>query len=163
MNFNLKAMASLASFPRYQPGATFEERLAGYSERAAKMLASVSQAQKRAKEVMAERRRCTGTKADGLPCKSWAVWEADEQKCLSHLSPKARLEHEIRRAKQSKKAPRPKCDCDAYPFPHRPANGFCVAPEVPKVIHPLPAGKRKTGKRRRRDQKRARCRTCRAA
>src|SRR5687767_11922347 len=32
--------------------------------------------------------------------------------------------------------PRPKCNCDAYPFPHRPAGGKCRFPDPPAELHP---------------------------
>lgn len=100
------------------------------------------------------RRRCTETRADGKPCKAWAVWDAAEQKCFKHLSPEARAAHEAANQDKPRKTPRPTCDCEAYPFPHRPGNGYCVAPQPPLQIHPLPAGKRRTGRMRRRDRER---------
>lgn len=98
------------------------------------------------------RRRCTEVKPNGEPCKAWAVWNAEEQKCLGHLSPTARAAHEATKCDRPR---RPVCDCTAYPFPHRPGNGFCLAPEAPLMVHPLEAGKRRAGRKRRRDQKRS--------
>ena len=85
-------------------------------------------------------RRCTETKPDGKRCKGWAVWHADEQKCIRHLSPEARTAHEEANRDKPRKTPRPVCDCEAYPFPHRPNTGYCIAPQSPIEVHLLPAG-----------------------
>jgi hypothetical protein len=99
-------------------------------------------------------RRCTEIKPDGRPCKAWAVWRAAEQKCINHLSPAARAAHEAANRDRPRKTPRPVCECEAYPFPHRPGNGYCLAPEPPLMVHLLPAGQRRPGRRRRRDEQR---------
>lgn len=102
------------------------------------------------------RRRCTQIKADGQPCKAWAVWHLDEQRCIKHLSPSARVAYEAAQQGQPRKTPRPTCACAAYPFPHRPGNALCIAPQKPLMVHPLPAGQRRAGRQRRREVKRIR-------
>ncbi len=64
-------------------------------------------------------RRCTASKPDGQPCKAWAVWHADEQKCIKHLSAEACATYEAANQDKPCKTPRPTCGCTAYPFPHR--------------------------------------------
>lgn len=86
-------------------------------------------------EAARELRRCKGTRADGHPCKAWAVWGG--ALCAAHL-------HKTR----GPGGPEPwlhvpskaRCDCAAYPFPHRPAAGLCRWPEPPRRKWDKPAG-----------------------
>jgi hypothetical protein len=48
-----------------------------------------------ANEGREDERRCQGIKRDGLPCRSWAVWNASEQLCAVHLHPTRRKRREM--------------------------------------------------------------------
>ena len=65
-------------------------------------------------------RRCKATRRDGMPCKAYAKW--GDSVCSVHRTS---------RKKMTNPHPLRKCDCAAYPFPHRPAGGFCRWPEKP--------------------------------
>jgi hypothetical protein len=119
------------------------------------MEAKISKAKAAVRTEYERRRRCTATKPNGEPCKGWAVWNAGEQHCFAHLSDIARAAVEAARAAGPRKTPRPVCNCDAYPFPHRPGTGICLGNDDPVEIHPYPAGKRAPGKKRRRDERSA--------
>lgn len=124
--------------------------------RAARELAEISAAASDAlRQTYREKRQCTATKSNGEPCKAWALWNCPEQLCAAHYystrGPELTPDVRTRRDRQRN---RPTCDCEAYPFPHRPNNGLCRWPEDPIKTHPLSAGRRSPGKLRRRDSKR---------
>ncbi|MBI3423020.1 MAG: hypothetical protein HY011_08775 [Acidobacteria bacterium] len=96
-------------------------------------------------------RRCVETTKAGTRCKGYAVWDAPEQKCASHLHTKRRTQAERGTDPPVKKRrAAPTCTCSAYKFIHRLGKGYCRHPDPPLRIHPTPAGKRKPGKKRRR-------------
>src|SRR5947208_1816574 len=83
--------------------------------RIAGMMQQLCEGTKKARAILRaeyeRRRRCTEIKPNGEPCKAWAVWHAEEQKCLNHLSPTARAAHEAAKLGQPGKTPRPVCEC----------------------------------------------------
>ena len=103
------------------------------------------------------KRRCTATKKDGSRCLAYAIWDHPQQVCVAHSGRKRRrgLTHAdrydslfekiqtskplanggiITTARYRKKRNRQiKCDCAAYPFPHRPGGGYCRWPDAPLV------------------------------
>lgn len=98
------------------------------------------------------RRRCVERRADGKPCRAWAMWDSPDQRCSSHTYKTRRrddeMSDEIRREQNRRNAPT--CRCLAYSFPHRAGNGLCRHPDEPLESWPTPAGKRALGKLRRR-------------
>lgn len=93
------------------------------------------QASKAIRQHLRAVRGCQAITKAGQPCKAWAVQNAEPQLCASHLY-KTRgkeLTPEEREARERARQ-RPRCDCAAYPFPHRPNKGFCRAPEEPQAI-----------------------------
>jgi|DEB0MinimDraft_6_1074348.scaffolds.fasta_scaffold00749_9 hypothetical protein len=63
-----------------------------------------------------EVRKCKAIKKNGDPCKLWAVW--GDTRCNRHGgSANGRIGAV--------------CDCEAYPFPHRPGGGLCEWPDPP--------------------------------
>lgn len=85
-------------------------------------------------EIAIELRRCLEPE-----CNNWALWAAPDQRCRWHTT----------WAYAAGKLPAPTCRCDAYQWPHRPGGGLCRWPDVPEGKCSIPAGTRKTGKRRR--------------
>lgn len=84
-------------------------------------------------------RRCLGHNKDGSPCKSWALWSAPDQKCPKHSAWYGAVG----------KSPAPRCDCDAYPFPHRPGGGLCEWPnKKPRKRSTTTPGKHRTPRRK---------------
>jgi hypothetical protein len=89
------------------------------------------------------RRRCTGTREDGAPCRAWAVWEGPRQLCVAHagrhhtgpLPPPWEREREQPARCEA-------CRCAAYQWPHRPGGGLCRWPEPPPYRLTTPAGTR---------------------
>ena len=77
-------------------------------------------------------RRCKAIKADGTPCKSFAVWGKENQLCASH-QPSKKI-HKPRNPNRKNggfmKNNRPPCACKAYPYPHRPGGGKCQWPDL---------------------------------
>ncbi len=99
-----------------------------------------------------ELRRCTAITKAGERCKGFAVWNAPEQLCASHLYKQRRTNAELEAEPPvEKRRAAPTCTCRAYKFPHRLGNGYCRHPDPPLRMHPTPAGKRKPGKKRRRE------------
>jgi hypothetical protein len=157
MNFDfskLKAAVAVPSTLDLTPAVNLD--FSRFAERLHEMQEMQEKVRTKLRAEYARRRRCTGTKPDGQLCKAWAVWHASEQKCIGHLSPEARAAHQAANQNTPRKTPRPTCNCKAYPFPHRPGTGYCLAPDPPFLTHLLPAGKRRAGKKRRRDEERAR-------
>lgn len=98
------------------------------------------------------RRRCVERRADGKPCRAWAMWDSPDQRCSSHTYKTRRRDNEmsdeIRREQNRRHAPT--CDCPAYAWPHRASAGFCRFPDEPLRSWPTESGKRALGKLRRR-------------
>ncbi len=71
------------------------------------------------------RRRCTGTRKDGEPCRAWALWDDPLQRCMNHAGythygPQARRYGDQSAAGKTRYTP---CTCAAYNWPHRPGRG----------------------------------------
>ena len=103
------------------------------------------------------KRRCTATKKDGSRCLAYAIWDHPQQVCVAHSGRKRRrglthadryysLFEKIQTSKplanggsiattryRKKRNRQIKCDCAAYPFPHRPGGGYCRWPDAPLV------------------------------
>ena len=76
-------------------------------------------------------RRCTAARADGTPCRAWALWDSPGQVCVCHAG-----RHHAGPRTPPKAGPRsnpPPCTCSAYGWPHRPASGLCRWPLPPAV------------------------------
>lgn len=77
------------------------------------------------------RRRCTERRADGQPCRAWAVWGAVKQACRMHGG-------EIPEARRCtpRKGRGALCNCGAFAWVHRPGSGgrrgACRWPEQPE-------------------------------
>lgn len=89
-------------------------------------------------------RRCVAIKKDGAPCKAWARWGDDRQLCSRHGGNTSNP-WEGSSALRSK----PKCDCEAYAWPHRPGSGLCRWPDQPEKTCKTPAGAHKKPRLRR--------------
>ena len=94
-------------------------------------------------EAVAER-LCTAKKADGCPCRAWAVWGDSRQLCASHgrhhrgkLRKRDFAELLDERSKKTRYIP---CHCAAYKWPHRPGGGLCRWPLPPAGVFSTPAG-----------------------
>ena len=90
----------------------------------------------------AARRQCLGSRADGQPCRGWALWDAEQQLCAvdagrHHLGP---LPTRLDRSWSRPPAPYKACTCAAYRWPQRPGGGLCRWPLEPIWQHPIPAG-----------------------
>ena len=89
-----------------------------------------------------EARRCTAIKADGSPCRAWAVWDDDRQLCVVHAGRCHRGPRTGQR--RSEKTNYLPCTCEAYAWPHRPGGGVCLWPAPPVVKCLTPAGKKRS-------------------
>jgi len=92
------------------------------------------------------RRRCTGTRKDGEPCRAWALWDDPLQRCMNHAGhghhgPQARRSRDQSAAGKTRYTP---CTCVAYNWPHRPGGGVCRWPEEPVYRWITPAGQHAT-------------------
>ena len=90
------------------------------------------------------RRRCTGQKKNGEPCRAWALWDDPEQRCVCHAGRHhtgMRLPHGFSEQKRAAYTP---CRCEAYAWPHRPGGGLCRWPEKPLYRRTTPAGTHRT-------------------
>lgn len=81
-------------------------------------------------------RSCTAIRADGLPCRAWAVWRRDEQRCAAHSSYPRRTRAGCRNSWPYMPPPKTPahykpCHCVAYAWPHRPGSGICRWPLEP--------------------------------
>lgn len=85
-------------------------------------------------------RRCTGTRADGEPCRAWAMWHDQGQRCVIHAGRGKRGHHTSRRAKPHQPGRVVPCTCLAYAWPHRPGAGLCRWPAPPTHQLLTPAG-----------------------
>jgi hypothetical protein len=89
----------------------------------------------------AARRRCMATRADGEPCRAWALWDDPEQRCVMHAGRGHRGPLAPGFAPSVHARYRP-CRCVAYNWPHRPGGGLCRWPEEPRYRSTIPAGTR---------------------
>jgi hypothetical protein len=72
-------------------------------------------------------RRCKATTKAGEPCRAWAMWDGGGL-CSAHA---------VAAGQTLARHPRyfvvhanyPRCECDAYRFPHRPGGGDCRWPD----------------------------------
>ncbi|MBI4491925.1 MAG: hypothetical protein HY690_03930 [Chloroflexi bacterium] len=85
------------------------------------------------------RRRCLAARADGTPCRAWALWDDPGQRCLvhagrNHHGPLLPGPTAPRRARYTP------CLCPGYAWPHRPGGGWCRWPDPPLERCPIPAG-----------------------
>jgi hypothetical protein len=87
-----------------------------------------------ARRMLFDERLCTAVTKDGAPCRNRAMWESQQQLCQRH-SPKIETKGQPR-------SKRPRCNCRAYAFPHRPTTGHCRWPEPPLIVSDKPAGTR---------------------
>ena len=89
------------------------------------------------------RRRCRGTRADGEPCRAWAVWDDPRQLCMAHAGRHHRGPLNFRRSwRPEKPTMYEPCRCGAYQWPHRPGGGLCRWPEEPLYRLTTPVGSR---------------------
>ncbi len=86
------------------------------------------------------RRRCTGTRKDGQPCRAWAVWDDPRQLCVSHVGRHFTGWINFKRRSRDLPAAYEPCTCAAYAWPHRPAGGLCRWPDPPLYRSTTPAG-----------------------
>jgi len=77
-----------------------------------------------------ELRRCKATKANGEPCKAWAMWSDPEGRCMAHAGVKRDF---TGRYKKPIKTQAVACTCATYSWPHRPGSGWCQWPDPPLV------------------------------
>ena len=81
-------------------------------------------------------RCCQATKANGQPCRGFALWGGS--RCAAHT-------HTTRRRSGTTldlhyPTNYEPCWCVAYAWPHRPAGGLCCWPDVPAYRSTVPAG-----------------------
>jgi len=106
-------------------------------------------------EVAQARRRCTGTRKDGQPCRAYACWDDPEQRCVQHAGRGHTGPQELgRRYREAPRGVMP-CRCVAYNWPHRPGAGFCRWPEAPTQRRTTPVGSHRAGTVRRRIRNRS--------
>jgi hypothetical protein len=92
--------------------------------------------------VAQQRRRCTGLRKDGLPCRAYAMWDDPIGRCNIHAGrgqrgPRTRPPKPMRRARYKP------CTCPAYAWPHKRSGGGCNWPGPPKYPLTTPAGTRR--------------------
>src|SRR5689334_6798938 len=75
-----------------------------------------------------ELRRCKATKANGEPCRAWAMWRDPQGRCMAHAGVERNFNG---RCKGPVKTQTVACNCAAYAWPHRPGGGFCRWPDPP--------------------------------
>lgn len=85
-------------------------------------------------------RQCRGTTKDGAPCKQWAVWGDELQRCARHGG-------RIDEPHKPGKTHNPACRCFAYAWPHRPGSGLCQWPDMPEYRLMMRAGTHALGYR----------------
>lgn len=88
-------------------------------------------------EKARELRRCTQPKADGSPCRAWAVWGDVRQLCAPHGR---HHRGRMRGRRSDERTHFEPCVCAAYKWPHRPGGGVCRWPDPPLLICRTPAG-----------------------
>jgi hypothetical protein len=89
----------------------------------------------RAKEL----RRCSEVKADGSPCRAWALWDDPRRLCVTHAGRGRRGKYKTGASKSQRTHFIP-CACIAYAWPHRPGGGLCRWPDPPTQRLTTPAG-----------------------
>ena len=99
-------------------------------------------------EAARQRRRCTGTRKDGQPCRAWALWDDPRQLCAQHAG-RGHRGPQLPGHAPYHRARYPLCHCRAYAWPHRPGGGYCCWPDPPARIDPRPAGTHRREWRRR--------------
>lgn len=90
-------------------------------------------------------RRCQGARADGTPCRAWAVWNDRAQRCVAHSdrpppTRRGRGNYWPYAAPSTKPAHYEPCRCVAYGWPHRPGGGLCEWPLEPTYRRTTRAG-----------------------
>jgi len=87
----------------------------------------------------AARRRCTGRRKDGGPCRAWAVWDDPRQQCVAHAGRHHRspLLPGRREGRPARYIP---CARAAYTYPPRPGGGLFRWPDAPIYRRTTPAG-----------------------
>jgi hypothetical protein len=86
-----------------------------------------------------ELRLCTALRADGRPCRGWAMWGDPEQRCNVHAGRHHRGSMNGS-TRQRRGHNYPPCTCVAYAWPHRPGGGLCRWPLHPTHRLTTPAG-----------------------
>lgn len=76
-----------------------------------------------------ESRRCTATTRGGLPCRAFVMWDSPHKLCLVHSGLGHHGPQPWWRASSHVYARYPRCNCEAYGWPHRPGGGACIWPE----------------------------------
>lgn len=81
-----------------------------------------------------ELRQCKAVTVTGEPCRHFAMWDHPQQLCRSHIGkPNRRRENRFDPPFPHVKSAA-RCDCTAYPFPHRPGGGLCQWPDEPNPL-----------------------------
>lgn len=89
----------------------------------------------RAKEL----RQCSEVKADGSPCRAWALWGDPRRLCVTHAGRGRRGKYKTG-ARKSERTHFIPCTCAAYAWPHRPGGGLCRWPDPPTHYRTTRAG-----------------------
>jgi hypothetical protein len=81
-------------------------------------------------------RRCRGTRADGSPCRAWAIWGEASQQCVAHcgrpgVTRRGSGNYRPYQSPRTARARYQPCRCVAYAWPHRPGGGLCQWPIEP--------------------------------
>jgi hypothetical protein len=103
---------------------------------AASRLSCVAMAYSKAAE---ELRRCRAKRADGAPCKAWAIWGRPDGLCSTHAG-RTSGPGNGRRCFPHEHAQYHVCRCGAYAWPHRPGGGWCRWPDPPRYESPTEPG-----------------------
>jgi hypothetical protein len=82
-------------------------------------------------------RRCIAIKADGTPCRAFAMWNDPLDRCVVHAGRHHRGKQNGPRRPNRRNVPA--CHCPAYAWPHRPGGGLCRWPNDPWYICQTPA------------------------
>lgn len=89
-------------------------------------------------------RQCTAKKADGSPCRAWAVWGDDRQLCNAHAGRTRGKDRHFWRYVEPHPRTIAVCRCPAYPYPHRASGGLCRWPDAPEFCAGMKSTYRKT-------------------
>jgi hypothetical protein len=84
-------------------------------------------------EKAEKRRRCNHVyrpdhKRAGEQCRAYAMWDSEDGLCAAHGG---HTRGRGRRGAPYRCRTTPKCDCEAYAWPHRPGGGRCNWPDPP--------------------------------
>lgn len=85
-------------------------------------------------------RQCQARTKDGQPCQNFAVWDDPARRCGTHGG-------RVAGAHIREKTAYTPCDCEAYPFPHRPGSGLCCWPDPPAYRLNIRPGTHAQGRR----------------